>query len=410
MLEVLTEKKDALDLLFTKWSPKSSTEMVGLDECLDRVLAEDVYAQYNIPVVRSSSMDGIAVSSAMFVNPQTGEEVMPDTEHWVLGKDYVRADTGDDFDDAFDAVIPIEMVTLLENGGVKLDFSASGMPGPKKTEPFRVVPGSFVKPAGSSVKEGTLLAAKGTKVRPEDIASMGMGGGKQFAVVKKPVVAFIPTGSELVPAGSALQRGQNFNSNGPMVKAMLKQLGAEPVIMEIVKDKKSELRSALEEALNTADIVVINGGSSKGEEDFNTRLLDEMGELLVHGVSAVPGRPTGMAVIGGKPVINTSGPAEACFYGMTWCVAELINAILGLKERKAAKRMVTLAEDLTTPPVMSALIRLQVEETPEGPVAYPLDRFKSDMPSMMRTNALFMSHIGTGLYPAGTQIEVEMRL
>ncbi len=404
----LKTKEETLELICSKWTPQRAEETVSIDNCLGRILAEDIYAEYNIPVVRSSAMDGIAVKSAAFFDEATGEEKMPDTESWVLGQDYVRADTGDDFDDAFDAVIAIEMVDLLENGGVKLDFSRPS--GPRGGDgPFKVRKNANVRPAGSSVKQGTLLATKGTWIRPEDIANIAMSGKNEIKVIKKPVVSFIPTGSELVPAGAELQRGQNFNSNGPMVKAMLEQMGAEPIIMPIVKDKKSDLRAALEKAIAVSDIVVINGGSSKGEEDFNTRMLDEMGELLSHYVAAVPGRPMGFAIINDKPVINTSGPAIACFHGMKWCISSLVNTALGIDSQPLYRRTVTLAEDIHTPPVMARLVRLNVEETEDGPVArQPGD--DGGMPEGMKTNAMFMSEIGKSLYPAGSTVEVEMRV
>ena len=408
----LKTKEETLELMYSKWTPQPAAEKVSIYECLGRVLAEDVYAEYNIPVVRSSAMDGIAVKSSAFFDEESGEEKAPDTEKWVLGKDYVRADTGDDFDDAFDAVIAVEMTELLENGGVKLHLDRPAGPGPRGKNgdgPFKVRKNVNVRPAGSSVKKGTLLAAKGTWIRPEDIAAIAMSGKSEFDVVKKPVVSFIPTGSELVPAGADLQRGQNFNSNGPMVKAMLQQMGAEPHIMPIVKDKKSDLRAALEKAIESSDIIVINGGSSKGEEDFNTRMLDEMGELLSHGVAAVPGRPMGFAIINGKPVINTSGPAIACFHGMKWCISSLVNRALGIKKQPVCRKTVTLAEDIHTPPAMARLIRLNVEETENGPVARQPEG-NGGMPETMHTNAMFMSEKGKSLYPAGSTVEVEMRI
>ena len=405
-------KEEVLGSMYSKWTPQRASEKVSIDDCLGRILAENVYAEYNIPVVRSSAMDGIAVKSSAFFDEESGEEKVPDTEKWVLGRDYVRADTGDDFDDAFDAVIAIEMTELLENGGVKLHLDRPAGPGPRGKNgdgPFKVRKNTNVRPAGSSVKKGALLAPKGTWIRPEDIAAIAMSGKSEFDVVKKPVVSFIPTGSELVPAGAELQRGQNFNSNGPMVKAMLEQMGAEPHIMPIVKDKKSDLRAALEKAIESSDIVIINGGSSKGEEDFNTKMLDEMGELLSHGVAAVPGRPMGLAVINGKPVINTSGPAIACFHGMKWCISSLVNRALGIEKQPVYRRTVTLAEDIHTPPVMARLVRLNVEETENGPVARQPEG-NGGMPETMHTNAMFMSETGKSLYPAGSTVEVEMRI
>ena len=124
-------------------------------------------------------MDGIAVRSADFA------EGMPDTSSWEPGKDYIRADTGDDFDDRFDAVIAIENVTFLPDGGLQLSPDT------------KVTKGSNVKPCGADVKKGTLLAQAGKRLTALDLAAIGMGGADCVTVRKKPVVAFVPTGSEL---------------------------------------------------------------------------------------------------------------------------------------------------------------------------------------------------------------------
>ena len=110
-LPPLTKKEDALAMLFERWAPARRTETVPLSEAAGRVLAEDQLADWNIPVVRASAMDGIAVRADRFRNG------VPDTSGWVIGKDYVRADTGDDFPDEFDTVIAIEDVTVLEGAG-----------------------------------------------------------------------------------------------------------------------------------------------------------------------------------------------------------------------------------------------------------------------------------------------------
>ena len=108
-------KAEALDLLFQRWSPAMETERVPLGQAVGRVLAEDMVSQYNIPVVRASGMDGVAIPYALV------KDGLPDTTVWRMGKEFVRADTGDDFDDAYDTVIPIERVTLLWAAGLTFE-------------------------------------------------------------------------------------------------------------------------------------------------------------------------------------------------------------------------------------------------------------------------------------------------
>ena len=111
----LKKRKEAMDLLLENWAPRPETELVELEAAEGYVLAENQYAVFSIPVVRASGMDGIAVRYDDFA------EGIPDTSGWIEGREYVRADTGDDFDDAYDTVIPIERVTILEQGGLSLD-------------------------------------------------------------------------------------------------------------------------------------------------------------------------------------------------------------------------------------------------------------------------------------------------
>ena len=142
-LKDLISKEESLKRMFAAWTPERKTEIVPLTEADGRVLAEDQFTKYNLPVVRASQMDGIAVRSASFANG------MPDTSQWIPGRDYVRADTGDDFPDEYDAVIAIENVEFSENGGIRL---------PEKINASR---GFNIKPQGADVKEGSLLCSAG---------------------------------------------------------------------------------------------------------------------------------------------------------------------------------------------------------------------------------------------------------
>lgn len=342
----LPTKEEALKRLFARWDPRPGTEMVPLDRAAGRVLAEDVTARYDIPVVRASAMDGVAVS---FDALERGE----DPARWRLGEEYVRADTGDDFPDRYDTVVPIERVTLLPGGGLALSGA----------EELRR--GDNVRPAGSQVARGSLLVRKGTVLTAADTAALGMGGHDRVPAVARPRVAFLPTGSELVPVGAPLARGQNFDTNSLMAARMLREMGAEPVLHPIVRDAEEELEDALDELLAAADLVVVNAGTSKGGEDYCAALLERRGSIL-HGVAAVPGRPMSLAVIDGTPVVNLSGPALAAFYGLDWAVRAMVCRWLGVPVPERETVDAVLTADLPAPPAMSMMCRLRVTRTPEG--------------------------------------------
>ena len=325
----LQSREEVVAGLIKRWHPRRLTELVPVDQALGRIPARDVRARVTLPVVRASAGDGVAVRSADFA------QGMPDTAGWVQGRDFVRADTGDDFDDAFDAVIMIEDVTLTPEGGIAI------------REGVRVTPGSGVRPAGSTVKAGERLAQAGLPLRPRDLAGLEMGGVEEVEVWRRPVAAFIPTGSELIPPGTPLSRGKTYDTNSLLVRETLRELGAEPLIFPIVPDVYEDMAQALDRALDRADLVILGGGSSKGDEDISATLLHERGEVLCHGAQAVPGKPLCTALIGGKPVLNLPGPMMAAYHGLEWCVSALVAHYLG----RPVRRRTAVEATLTAPPL-----------------------------------------------------------
>lgn len=380
----------ALELLFGVWTPEISTETIPVEDAYGRVLAKDYYAVHGIPVVRASGMDGVAVMSERF------KDGVPDMTGWKKGEDYVRADTGDDFDDKFDAVIKIEDVTILPEGGLML------------RDGVEVTPGMCVRGPGSTFQAGTKLTNKGLPLRGTDLAALVMGGITEVEVVRRPCIGFIPTGSELIPAGAPLKRGCNYDTNSIIARHMLLELGAEPLCYPIVRDDKALLKPALEKALAECDAVIINGGSSKGDEDYNTRLLESEGKLLFHWVLAGPGRPVGVSICSGKPVINLAGPSVGMIFGMNWCVRAVVCGFLGLPVPEREKVRATLTADLRCAPRFDFLNLVEVLRDGEKYYVEPRDRGKTPLPMILTSNALFISPAGESLYPAGTEIEVEL--
>ena len=385
-----TTKEEALSLLFSNWQPTIETETIPVEIALNRVITKQYYSTYNIPVVRSSCMDGVAVKSSAFANG------MPDASKWVKGVDYVRADTGDDFPDDYDAVIRIEGVNVLENGG--LEF----------LDEMEIKPGTGVAPCGAQLKVGAPLIEPGLPLRASDIASLVMGGIHEVEVYRKPKVLFMPTGSELIPAGAELKRGNNFDTNSIIAKDMLLNMGADVTCTPIVKDNQQALAEVLNNAINEYDVIIINAGSSKGEEDFNTRLLDKEGKLLLHWVAAGPGRPIGISVIKGKLVINVPGPSLGMFHGLTWCIQPVIYSFFKLPVPKKETVKCKLLHEMKSPPRIAFINKMNVYRCNGEYYVKQVMRGRSDQPTMLRANAMFISPIGESLYPKGSEIEVEL--
>ena len=126
---------------------------------------------------------------------------------------------------------------------------------------------------------------------------------------------------------------------------------------------KHELREVLRQALDECDIVIINGGSSKGLEDYNTKIISEYGEMISHWVKAAPGRPFGMAIAENRPLINLSGPPAAAFYGLEWCLRPVIARAMNLPERQRPVVSVFLTEDIHAPGAIEFLCMLNLTKT-----------------------------------------------
>jgi molybdopterin molybdotransferase/putative molybdopterin biosynthesis protein len=387
-------KETALARLFALWQPKAEAETVSIWDAAGRILAEDQFARYDLPVVRASTRDGVAVKSQRF------QDGMPDTSHWQLGVDFIRADTGDDFDDAFDAVIAIEDVELLPGGGIRFP------------EPVPVREGYQVKGSGRDLKKGSLLAPKGTRLTAQALSAIAMGGITEIPVVRQPRVAFIPTGSELVPPGAALQRGQNFDSNSILACQMLKDMGAVPVLHPIVRDDPAPLQAALEAALSECDIILVNAGTSKGGEDYSCKLLEKNGQVLFHGVAAVPGRPMSAAMVGNIPVVNLSGPSFAAFYSMDWMVRALVCRFLGIPVPVLETVQAILTEDFQTPPFFSLMAPMRLDPQPDGTyLATPLTTRgpkSAGSAASLLADGVYISTPGQPALQAGAAVEIQL--
>jgi len=387
----MTSRKEALEKLFEVWTPPRETEIMPLSEAVGRTLAETQFSRLTMPPSHVSMCDGIAVRSADFAHG------LPDASRWVEGREDVWADTGDDFPDEYDAVIRVEELEKLPGGGLRITRNES------------VEPGDSVKPRGGTVQEGDRLLDAGLVIRPTDLSALAMGGAFTVPVWKKPVVAFLPTGSELIPCGITPKRGENIDSNSLMVPAMLRELGAECLQFHITRDAPALLREMLLSALERADIVIINGGSSKGGEDFNTRLIAQEGELLFHEVSAAPGRPTAIGIVGGKVVVNMPGPPLAAYFVTDWCLRAILDRWLCHSPRIPHAVRGTLTAPLSPGGQVETFRRVRVDAGADGAYTLtPLNGRGRSAIENLTSNAQYTVGFFDPRREAGEGLEVEL--
>lgn len=391
-LDGFVTREKALQDFFEAWVPAEKTELVPLDQAAERISAKALESVNTLPVHRVSSLDGIAVESARFA------QGMPDYSAWQLGREFVRADTGDDFDDRFDAIIPIEEADLSAEG--RITFISPDV---------EVAPGSHIRARGSTVKEGDPLIGADLPIRPTDLASLALGGIAMVPVRRKPRVAFIPTGTELIPYAMRPKRGENVDTNSLMVREMLLEMGAEPLIFPIVPDVPEALQRVLQNALAEADVVILNAGTAKGSEDFNADLLGSQGRLIHHYIAAAPGRPMALFVIDNKPVVNLPGPVLAAFFGMDWCVRAVVHRFLHLPMPKRERIEGVLMEDIRSTPHMAQFTRVNAVKRQDGTYElYPLSSHKTILPLCMASNALYVCEVGENGRSKGEILSAEL--
>ncbi len=384
---------EGLELFRSHWPDRMKEERVPLTQAKGRILAEPQFAQSNIPLVRAAMMDGICVKSALCPD---GKPLSPDT--WRCGEEYDFADTGDDFPDAYDAVVPIEQVTL--------DASDRGV---AFSDDLVIHPGMYVSPSGRVVREGQLLLPAPRKLSATDLAVLAIGNLEQVPVFRKPRVAFIPTGSELVPVGQPLERGQNVDCNSLMARALLEDQGAEVVLSPIIRDDRDQMRCALEAALTDNDLILINGGSSKGFEDQALRLLDEQGDILFHWSQCGPGRPTALASVAGKPVIVVPGPPYGCLNVLSWLVMPCLAYWLHLPEVPVHKIKVPVRGDVEGPRGIAFLLAAELERSEDGQLSASLINFKkAGVPRCLAADGIIRLTPGTPAWKDGDLIEVTL--
>lgn len=310
MLKVKTSQ-EAEALLSERFSVFAQAEEVELCQALGRTLFADVASREYVPDFDRSMVDGYAVLAS---DTFGCSEAIPALLHMVgevsMGQpagiaaqagSCIYVPTGAQLPDGADAVVMLEYTENFGSGTIAI------------LKP--VAPGSHVIFRGDDVSGGELVYRRGYRLLPKDIGTLAALGYGRVCVFRRPKVAVISTGDELVmPQTESLSIGQIRDVNGPMLSAAVTASGGEAVYLGIVPDDPEALKKALSCALQKADMVLLSGGSSVGEKDAAEKVVSDMGELLFHGLALKPGKPTLAADIGGKPVFGLPGHPVAAYF------------------------------------------------------------------------------------------------
>ena len=331
MLAVKTPE-EVLRLIEKEFKPLGRTETVPLAEAPGRVLAEPIRAQEYVPDFDRSTVDGYACRAAdtfgcsdaiPAILNLAGQVLMGEGADFALSRDScVYVPTGGAIPRGADCAVMIEYTEDYGDGTVGI--LKPGAPGMNLI--FRgddVFPGKEILPAGR------VLTA-------QDLGALAAIGKTSVTAARRVKVGVISTGDELVPPDETPGPGQVRDVNAPLLTAMLRDFGAEAVSYGIVADDEQLLRQKMQTAARDCDAVILSGGSSVGVKDAACRIIESMGELLLHGIAIKPGKPTILGKAGNKPLIGLPGhPVAACFVAQLF-VLPLLGRLMGRKQKDFA--------------------------------------------------------------------------
>ena len=382
------------------------TETIPLDEnALGRITAEPVWARISSPHYHASAMDGFAVRAvathgALPSKPLT-LRIGPEAEY---------VDTGDPLPDWANAVIPIENVESMDDdGSITTEIRNPACIRIRASVP----PWSHVRPLGEDIVATQLVLPAGHILKAADLGAIAAAGHQQIQAARKPRVAILPTGTELVPVGSPLKAGDILEYNSLVIAAQIKSMGGEPTRLPIVEDDFDLICEQVQAAAQTYDLVLLNAGSSAGAEDFSAKVVEKLGTLLVHGVAVRPGHPVilGLIQAEGKhpvPIIGVPGYPVSAALTVDIFVEPIIARWLGRRPHELPIETATLTRKLVSPAGDDDFVRVAVGKVGDRLLAAPLSRGAGVITSLVQADGLALVPRGVQGLEAGEQVQVRL--
>ena len=396
-------------------------ETVTLAAALACVLARDVTAPIDVPPFDRSNVDGFALRSGDSAGASDAAPVRLRLNAEVIVCGHAPAlevgpgcattiATGGVLPRGADAVAMVEHTDLVGDGDRVGNADLLDDTAPAIDLRRTVAPGQFVSYAGSAIARGEVVLRRGTRIGSREIGMLAACGIATVEVVRKPKVAVLSTGDELVAPGDPLAPAEVYDSNGAIIAAAVTEAGGEPIRLGAVADDAAALERAITDALARCDLVLLSGGTSKGAGDLSHQVVSRLGApgILVHGVALKPGKPLCLAVADGKPLVVLPGfPTSAIFTFHTF-VAPVIRALAGLPAQAArtieAQVPVRIASELGRKEFV--LVALVAGE--RGPIAFPIPKGSGAVTSFSQADGFLEIDALASALDAGTNARVTL--
>ncbi|QTA89530.1 molybdopterin biosynthesis protein [Desulfonema magnum] len=368
--------KQAREILFERFSMFGtlSNERVSVPDAVGRVLAEPVTAKISAPNFHAAAMDGIAVKAE---NTFGASEARP--KELIVGRDAFYINTGNVIPENTNAVIMIEHINVLDENRIEIEAPA--------------FPWQYIRKMGEDIVATELLFPQNHLVTPYCVGALLSGGVFTVSVRKKPKLLIIPTGSELVEWRDTklenLKPGQVVESNSFVLGKLAEACGATYIRHEILTDNVEKIRQAVDDAAHSDfDIILIDGGSSAGSEDYSKQVISDLGETLVHGVTMMPGKPLIIGEIKNKPVLGIPGYPVSAIISFEQFVRPLICRALGQPDIEPQKTEVQPIRKIASKLGVEEFLRVKLGKVGDRVVATPLPRGSGSITSITEADGI----------------------
>jgi putative molybdopterin biosynthesis protein len=387
--------EETRDLFLAKLRPfveafqKRRVECVAVADALGRITAKPVFARLSSPHYHAAAMDGFAVLADVTFG---ASESQP--RQLKIGKDAHPVDTGAAMPGETNAVIKIEDIHFTHGETIEIDKGA--------------YPWQNVRVTGEDLVAGEMILSENHRIRPYDMGALLAGGVWEVEVRCSPRIRVIPTGSELVEPGCSLRKGNIIEFNSTILKGLMTEDGAEFHRSPIVRDDYEALRSALALALEDSDVVIVIAGSSAGSHDFTLKVLEDQGEVLVHGVSIMPGKPTILGLAQDRPVIGLPGYPVSATIAYEKLVRPLVAALLSSGDTTRRQIRAIPVANITSKLGVDEFLRVRLGRVGSPLIATPLPRGAGLITSLSRADGLIrIDRLSEGLIE-GEEVSVEL--
>ncbi|MCK1269331.1 MULTISPECIES: molybdopterin biosynthesis protein [Bradyrhizobium] len=383
------------------------SERRKLAAALGASLAEDITAPIDVPPFDRSNVDGFAVRSADLATAGEGAQV-----RLGLNGETIHCGTVPALQVAAGTATPIATGGPLPRGADAVVMVEHTQPAGSATIDVRraASPGQFISYAGSDIARGEALLRAGTIVGSREVGMLAACGLAEVSVVRKPRVAVISTGDELVPPGEVLAPAAIYDTNGAIVTAAIDENGGEAVFLGAIPDDEAQLEAAMRRALADADMLVLSGGTSKGAGDLSHRIIGRLGQpgIIAHGIALKPGKPLCLAVCDGKPVVILPGFPTSAMFTFHDMIVPVLRKMAGLPPRSDAKVNATVPVRIASELGRTEFVMVSLVEGKDGLIAYPSGKGSGAITSFAQADGFLRIDALADQMPAGTEAEVTL--